>query len=196
MQHTVGLNCWQHDPTWNPLNEEVVKISLQMILRKENHPVLLCCCTGTHLIGAVVGCLRRIQRWRIHSILEEYHRFARARRSAMCEQFLEFFDIDLIHVGNASVVPSWLAWQWVVDEEEEEEENKQQEKRRNAQRVWDQMGDQFRKSMDDLTSLPPAKGGGITEEPSYMRWYFDPRCPLISRPEFDPKKSIIEEEDD
>jgi tyrosine-protein phosphatase OCA1 len=46
----------------------------------------------------VVGCLRKLQRWNLSSILEEYRRYAGAKVRLLNEQFIELFDTDLVRV--------------------------------------------------------------------------------------------------
>jgi tyrosine-protein phosphatase OCA1 len=56
-------------------------------------------------IGAVVGCLRKIQQWHLSSIFEEYRRFAGSKVRLQNEQFIELFDTDLV-----SIPPNPPAW--------------------------------------------------------------------------------------
>lgn len=53
-----------------------------------------------------MGCLRKLQRWTISSIFEEYRRYAGSKVRQMNEQFIELFDIDLVHVPQNG--PKWL----------------------------------------------------------------------------------------
>ncbi|KCV69527.1 hypothetical protein H696_03948 [Fonticula alba] len=80
----------------DPPPEEVVVQALAFLLRPESRPVLLMCQPGRHRTGAVVACLRKVQRWNLTSILEEYRRYAGARVRPLHEQFIELFDTDLI----------------------------------------------------------------------------------------------------
>ena len=67
-------------------------------------PALLVCRTGRYVTGVVVGCLRKLQRWSLASIFEEYRRFAVAGSGQgqytymqqQHEQFIELFDCDLV----------------------------------------------------------------------------------------------------
>ncbi len=67
--------------------------------------VLLMDTGAGHRVGAVVGCLRKLQNWCISAILDEYRRYARDKARDSVEHFLELFDTDLVHV---TVRPPWL----------------------------------------------------------------------------------------
>lgn len=77
------------------------------------------CNLGRHRTGTVVGCLRKLQRWNLASIFEEYRRHAGARVKVMNEQvylqtacyssrcllniltllqFIELFDADIVNI--------------------------------------------------------------------------------------------------
>jgi len=62
--------------------EEVIQRALDVVLDCANHPVLIHCNQGKHRTGCLVGCLRRMQRWSMIAIFDEYRRFAadKARR--------------------------------------------------------------------------------------------------------------------
>ena len=49
----------------------LVKESLEIMLQKQNLPVLLCCSSGAAHSAVVVGCLRRMQVWSLASIFFE-----------------------------------------------------------------------------------------------------------------------------
>jgi len=48
--------------------------------------------------GTVVGCLRKLQRWNLSSIFEEYRRYAGSKVRLLNEQFIELFDTDLVRI--------------------------------------------------------------------------------------------------
>lgn len=54
------------------------------------------CIILTAAAGTVVGCFRKLQKWNLTSILEEYRRFAGSKGRILNEQFIELFDIDLV----------------------------------------------------------------------------------------------------
>ncbi len=55
----------------------------------------------------MVGCLRKLQRWNLASIFEEYTRHACGKVRLMNEQFVELFDTDLVSVPSKHK-PGWL----------------------------------------------------------------------------------------
>lgn len=57
-------------------------------------------------VGTVVGCLRKLQRWNLASIFDEYRRHAGQKVRIHNEQFIELFDTDL--VSKPSDAPRWL----------------------------------------------------------------------------------------
>ncbi|KAL7409744.1 protein-tyrosine phosphatase [Mrakia frigida] len=85
------------DPS-NPIDEPTVIAALHLLLKPGNYPCLVMCGLGRHRTGTVVGCLRKLQRWSLSSILEEYRRYAGAKVRILNEQFIELFDIDLISI--------------------------------------------------------------------------------------------------
>lgn len=80
--------------------EETVLQALDVLLDSSNYPILVTCKCGRTLTGAVIGCLRKLQRWSFISIFDEYRRFARTQQEQNHEQFIEyatvFCDIILI----------------------------------------------------------------------------------------------------
>ncbi|EPZ30842.1 protein-tyrosine phosphatase [Rozella allomycis CSF55] len=89
-----------------PLTEEVVIDALHILLQSSNHPVLLMCQMGRHRSGTIVGCLRKLQKWNLTSIFEEYRRYSGSKVRMLNEQFIELFDTDLVRVPNTP--PAWL----------------------------------------------------------------------------------------
>jgi tyrosine-protein phosphatase SIW14 len=47
-----------------------------------------------HRTGCVVGCLRKLQRWCLTSIFNEYQRFAAAKTRVSDLRFIEIFDVS------------------------------------------------------------------------------------------------------
>ena len=68
--------------------------------------MIVMCSQGRHRTGTVVGCLRKLQRWNLTSIFEEYRRFAGPRVRVLSEQFIELFDIELVRVPQVKI--EWL----------------------------------------------------------------------------------------
>ena len=105
--------------SWDPISEEVVLEALEIILNPHNYPLIVMCNLGRHRTGrqycttgalrcdssqftlgtgTVVGCLRKLQRWNLTSIFEEYRRYAGSKVRIMNEQFIELFDTDLVRI--------------------------------------------------------------------------------------------------
>ncbi|XP_008229808.1 PREDICTED: probable tyrosine-protein phosphatase At1g05000 isoform X1 [Prunus mume] len=59
-----------------------------------NHPVLIHCKRGKHRTGCLVGCLRKLQRWCLTSVFDEYQRFAAAKARVADQRFMEMFDVS------------------------------------------------------------------------------------------------------
>lgn len=51
----------------------------------------------------MVGCYRKLQRWALSSILEEYRRYAGMKVRVLNEQFIELFDTDLVSITAEQV---------------------------------------------------------------------------------------------
>ncbi|XP_061977411.1 tyrosine-protein phosphatase DSP1-like isoform X4 [Populus nigra] len=47
-----------------------------------------------HRTGCLVGCLRKLQRWCLSSIFDEYQRYAAAKARVSDQRFMELFDIS------------------------------------------------------------------------------------------------------
>uniref|UniRef100_A0A7S3G9B1 protein-tyrosine-phosphatase n=1 Tax=Palpitomonas bilix TaxID=652834 RepID=A0A7S3G9B1_9EUKA len=90
---------------WNPIRENVIIDALSALLEKKNYPIAVMCSLGRHRTGTVIGCLRKLQRWNLTSIFEEYRRFA-GKPNLLHEQFIELFDTDLVDIPDNG--PSWL----------------------------------------------------------------------------------------
>ncbi|KAE9451199.1 hypothetical protein C3L33_16914, partial [Rhododendron williamsianum] len=71
----------------------VITEALKVILDVRNHPVLIHCKRGKHRTGCLVGCLRKLQNWRLCSVSEEYRHFAGSKWRATDLRFLETYDV-------------------------------------------------------------------------------------------------------
>ncbi|KXS18342.1 protein-tyrosine phosphatase [Gonapodya prolifera JEL478] len=91
---------------WDPISEEVVLEALDIILDPKNYPVMVMCNLGRHRTGTVIGCLRKLQRWNLTSIFEEYRRYTGPKVRVLNEQFIELFDTDLVPTRATS--PKWI----------------------------------------------------------------------------------------
>ena len=53
----------KNKPKWRPISEESVVRALEVLMEIKYYPILITCKHGRALTGAVVGCLRKLQRW-------------------------------------------------------------------------------------------------------------------------------------
>ena len=91
---------------FNSISEDVVLTALNVILDTRNYPMCLMCDVGRHRSGVVVGCLRKLQRWNLTAIFEEYRRYAGSKVRLINEQFIELFDTDQVQIPT--LPPKWL----------------------------------------------------------------------------------------
>ncbi|XP_021294980.1 probable tyrosine-protein phosphatase At1g05000 [Herrania umbratica] len=73
--------------------EETIREALKVVLDEKNHPLLIHCNRGKHRTGCLVGCLRKVQRWCLSSIFDEYQRFAAAKARVSDQRFMERFEV-------------------------------------------------------------------------------------------------------
>lgn len=74
--------------------EDRVREALKATLDTRNHPVLIHCKRGKHRTGCLIGCLRKLQKWCLSSIFDEYQRFAGVKSRISDQRFVEMFDIS------------------------------------------------------------------------------------------------------
>ena len=86
---------------WRTQLDELVKITLQYILNDDNLPVLISS-PSELLVCTVIGCLRRMQRWNISSILDEFRRFSPEVPQTQNTNYVELFDFDLVEIPEHS----------------------------------------------------------------------------------------------
>ncbi|XP_075489103.1 inositol diphosphatase DSP1-like [Primulina tabacum] len=72
--------------------EDKVREALKVAIDVKNHPVLIHCKRGKHRTGCLVGCMRKLQRWCLTSVFDEYQRFAAAKSRVLDQRFMELFD--------------------------------------------------------------------------------------------------------
>eukprot|EP00123_Amoebidium_parasiticum_P021196 comp63179_c0_seq1/m.47941 comp63179_c0_seq1/g.47941 ORF comp63179_c0_seq1/g.47941 comp63179_c0_seq1/m.47941 type:complete len:209 (-) comp63179_c0_seq1:105-731(-) len=112
----LGQKTWSV-AGWRPVSEELIKEGLELVLDVTKHPIMIMCTFGIHQSGVLVGCLRKLQRWNLNSILYEYNMYAREKSRYMNVQFIEIFDLDLV------TLPSSLP-QWYLDQQKMLEDEK------------------------------------------------------------------------
>ncbi|KAI8558227.1 hypothetical protein RHMOL_Rhmol04G0073900 [Rhododendron molle] len=74
--------------------EDTIREALRVVLDVKNHPLLIHCNRGKHRTGCIVGCLRKLQRWCLSSVFDEYQRFAAAKARISDQRFMELFDVS------------------------------------------------------------------------------------------------------
>lgn len=160
LSHT-GLHGWTAQQSWKPVSEEVVKESLEILLDRKNYPTLVCDVGGVHMVGMVIGCLRKLQNWNLNSVVNEYRSFAGAKTRYVNEQFIELFDTDLVTIPQDP--PQWFVEQL----EMEREERAQYDGLVKVQHV-DETG--------TMTAVEKAE-----KVPQYVRYYYSSAGPLNSQ---------------
>ena len=83
---------------FSAIQEDVVNEVLRILMQPQQFgTTLVVDPLGRHWTGAVVGCYRKVCRWNLSSILEEYRRFALQGKGRLeVEEFLETFDVESI----------------------------------------------------------------------------------------------------
>ena len=74
------------------MDHSMIITALCALLDQNNHPVLVHGLRGQQRTGVVIGCLRKLQRWSISAIFDEYRRHAAAAVSLLDLQQIELFD--------------------------------------------------------------------------------------------------------
>lgn len=80
------LTFKDHLPPLPPPPEPLIIQALTYLLQPQTFPTLVCCNMGRHRSGTVVGCYRKLQKWALSSILEEYRRYAGVKVRVLNEQ--------------------------------------------------------------------------------------------------------------
>uniref|UniRef100_A0A7C8YYT0 diphosphoinositol-polyphosphate diphosphatase n=1 Tax=Opuntia streptacantha TaxID=393608 RepID=A0A7C8YYT0_OPUST len=73
---------------------DLIREALKVTLDTRNHPVLIHCKRGKHRTGCLLGCLRKLQKWCLSSIFDEYQRFAGVKARISDQRFVELFDVS------------------------------------------------------------------------------------------------------
>ena len=84
--------------SWQPISEEVVLRAMRELVNSAKYPLMVVDIYGKHRTGVLLACIRKVQRWSLASIFEEYRRYASGKRRLQNEQFIELFDVDLVHI--------------------------------------------------------------------------------------------------
>jgi hypothetical protein len=100
-----------HLPPLPPPPEPLIIQALTYLLQPQTFPTLVCCNMGRHRSGTVVGCYRKLQRWALSSILEEYRRYAGAKVRVLNEQVS---DTDVRKMANNSSLSCLTRIWWLL----------------------------------------------------------------------------------
>lgn len=74
------------------ISHELITEALKIVLNPENQPILIHCNRGKHRTGCLVGILRKLQKWSLSIIFDEYRRFAAPKERPMDQQFIELYN--------------------------------------------------------------------------------------------------------
>ncbi|XP_027331875.1 probable tyrosine-protein phosphatase DSP4 isoform X2 [Abrus precatorius] len=83
-----------HKEPFVNIPEDTIREALKVVLDVRNHPVIIHCKRGKHRTGCLVGCYRKLQKWCLSSVFDEYQRFAAAKTRVSDQRFVELFDIS------------------------------------------------------------------------------------------------------
>lgn len=71
---------------------DLVTEAVKVVLDPRNQPILIHCNRGKHRTGCLVGVIRRLQRWLLTIIFDEYRKFAAPKERPMDQQFIELYN--------------------------------------------------------------------------------------------------------
>lgn len=74
------------------ISSELITEAIKIVIDPKNQPILIHCNRGKHRTGCLVGVLRRLQRWSLTIIFDEYRKFASPKERPMDQQFIELYD--------------------------------------------------------------------------------------------------------
>ena len=81
------------------VSEDWMKNALELMFTLSRDPVLIVGSGISCIDAALIGCLRRIQRWSLTSVIAYFRRIT-ARKIFDLEQFIELFNISNVHIPN------------------------------------------------------------------------------------------------
>ena len=102
---TVGM-VGNKEPFTTIPKEQMLK-ALKEITDIQNHPIYVHCRKGIHQTGAVIGCLRKIMKWSLVSIFEEYRQYAGRKSREIDLQYIELYNPPISELDK-SHFPDWL----------------------------------------------------------------------------------------
>ncbi|KAF0270323.1 hypothetical protein FOG48_00589 [Hanseniaspora uvarum] len=92
------------------IQDETINKALRIILNPENHPILIHCNKGKHRTGTIVGCIRKLQKWSLTMIFDEYRRFAFPKARGLDQQCIEMFNSE--EIEQYALKRNWLPLNW------------------------------------------------------------------------------------
>jgi len=103
--HYIRIPTYSHNSnlTWRTQLDELMKNALQFILNKNNLPVLISS-PSEILQCTLIGCLRRMQKWNISSIMSEFSRFCPEISFTQNTNYVELFDFDLVELPESTFI--------------------------------------------------------------------------------------------
>lgn len=92
------------------ISHDLITEALKIVLNPENQPILIHCNRGKHRTGCLVGVLRRLQKWSLTIIFDEYRKFAAPKERPMDQQFIELYnETDIVNYSTErNLLP--LSW--------------------------------------------------------------------------------------
>ncbi|TPX76360.1 hypothetical protein CcCBS67573_g02380 [Chytriomyces confervae] len=88
------------------IDQKVLAQSLVEVVDIRNHPMLIYSDRGKHRIGCLVGCLRKLQKWSMASIFDEYQRFSGSKIYIADQEFIEIFSAPVEY--DSGYLPKWM----------------------------------------------------------------------------------------
>lgn len=92
------------------MDRKKVAYALSIIMDVTNHPILIHCRSGKHRTGALVGCLRMLQRWSLEATCDEYVYYCKHKQRYVDKQYIERFNPQTLRAfaPPKERLPPWL----------------------------------------------------------------------------------------
>ena len=85
------------------MNEQAVREAITKVLDPASHPVLFFCNNGRLRSSCITGCIRKLNRWCLTSILAEFDQFVDDEGGVMDYRFMESFRYEMpVRINSAS----------------------------------------------------------------------------------------------
>lgn len=92
--HPVLIHC-KRGKVWLYISLIAYKLRIQNSQKFQIWTILFS--NVQHRTGCLVGCLRKLQKWCLTSVFDEYLRFAAAKARVSDERFIELFDVSSLN---------------------------------------------------------------------------------------------------